>query len=72
MSTPKQIVCMKWGTVYGPEYVNILHAMVARNITGDFKVICFTDDATGVRPEVLCLPLLPTLLAATGLGVACG
>ncbi|HEY9247997.1 MAG TPA: hypothetical protein VIO38_02650 [Rariglobus sp.] len=57
MTTPKLVVCMKWGTVYGPEYVNILHAMVARNITGDFKVVCFTDNAAGIRPEVLCLPL---------------
>lgn len=56
MST-KLILCMKWGTVYGPEYVNILHSMVARNITGDFKVVCFTDDSTGIRPEVMCLPL---------------
>jgi len=53
----KQVICIKWGTVYGPEYVNILHAMVARNITGDFKVICFTDDNRGIRREVECFPL---------------
>jgi len=53
----KQILCMKWGTYYGPEYVNILYGMVARNITGDFKVICFTDDPTGIRKEVECFPL---------------
>ncbi len=47
---------MKWGTVYGPEYVNILWAMCRRNITGDFKLICYTDDATGIRAEVKCLP----------------
>ncbi len=55
----KQVVCMKWGTVYGPEYVNVMHAMVARNVTGDFQLICFTDDPTGVRPEIRCLPLPP-------------
>lgn len=48
---------MKWGTVYGPEYVNIMWAMCRRNITGDFTLICFTDDTTGIRPEVKCLPL---------------
>lgn len=53
----KQILCMKWGTYYGPEYVNILYGMVARNVTGDFRVICFTDDTTGIRKEVVCLPL---------------
>ncbi|MFT4176365.1 MAG: hypothetical protein QM627_06880 [Luteolibacter sp.] len=50
---------MKWGTAYGPEDVNVFYGMVARNITGDFKVVCFTDDATGIRPEVTCLPLPP-------------
>jgi hypothetical protein len=50
---------MKWGTGYGPKDVNVLYGMVARNITGDFKVVCFTDDATGIRPEVTCLPLPP-------------
>jgi hypothetical protein len=53
----KLILCMKWGTVYGPDYVNILYAMVARNITGPFKVVCFTDDTTGIRDEVMCRPL---------------
>lgn len=53
----KQVICIKWGTFYGPEYVNILYGMVARNITGAFRVYCFTDNAKGVRPEVTCLPL---------------
>ena len=52
----KQVICIKWGTVYGPEYVNILWAMCRRNLTGDFTLICFTDDTTGIRPEVKCLP----------------
>jgi len=55
----KHIFCMKWGTAYGPKDVNIFYAMVARNITGEFKVVCFTDDASGIRPEVTCLPLPP-------------
>ncbi|MEN9974479.1 MAG: hypothetical protein RLZZ282_485 [Verrucomicrobiota bacterium] len=59
MMTTKLIFCMKWGTVYGPHYVNILYAMVARNITGPFQVVCFTDNVTNIREEVLCLPLPP-------------
>ena len=50
---------MKWGAAYGPTDVNILYAMVARHLSGEFKVFCFTDDATGIRPEVTCLPLPP-------------
>jgi len=50
---------MKWGSAYGPLDVNTLYGMVARNISGDFKVVCFSDDFTGIRPEVTCLPLPP-------------
>lgn len=51
------VVCMKWGTRYGPEWVNRLYAMVQRNTTWTIRFVCFTDDATGIRPEVECQPL---------------
>lgn len=55
--TVKQIICVKWGEKYGPRYVNVLYCMLRRNITGPFRLYCFTDDSAGVRPEVECLPL---------------
>jgi len=48
----RHILCMKWGTKYGPEYVNRHYAMVRRHLTGDFNFVCLTDDAQGVRAEV--------------------
>lgn len=48
----KQILCMKWGDRYGAEYVNRLYGMVRRNITGDIRFICMTDDVSGIREEV--------------------
>lgn len=51
------VVCMKWGTRYGPEWVNRLYAMVARNTTWTIRFVCFTDDARGIRPQVECQPL---------------
>lgn len=57
MPDPKQILCIKWGAMYGPEYVNCLYGMVSRNITGEFNLVCFTDDASGIRAEVQTLPL---------------
>lgn len=53
----KQIICIKWGTKYGPDYVNKLYGGIARNITPPFRLICFTDDTTGLRPEVETRPL---------------
>lgn len=56
---PVNIVCMKWGELYGPHYVNRLYGMVARNMTRPFRFVCFTDDATGLRAEVEAMPLPP-------------
>ncbi|WP_316015082.1 glycosyl transferase [Roseobacter sp. HKCCA0434] len=55
----KQVICIRWGTKYTATDVNRLYAMVARNTTPPFTFTCFTDDATGVREEVRCLPLPP-------------
>jgi hypothetical protein len=53
----KQIVCVKWGPAYGPEYVNRLYAMVARHTTPPFRVVCLTDRRDGIRGEVECFDL---------------
>ena len=29
------VLCMKWGTKYGPEYVDRLYGMVRRHLAGD-------------------------------------
>lgn len=54
---PRVVLCMKWGTKYGPEYVNRLYAMVKRHLRGDFSFVCLTDNDQGVRQEVRCLPI---------------
>lgn len=48
---------MKWGSLYGPEYVNRLYSMVKRNLSYDFKMVCFTDDEKGITDEVDCYPI---------------
>lgn len=53
----KQVVVVKWGQKFGPDYVNRMYAMLARNITGPFKLVCLTDDASGLRAEVEAHPL---------------
>lgn len=58
-SSNRTILCMKWGTKYGAEYVNRLYGMVRRHLTGDFAFVCLTDDGSGIRPEVQCLPIPP-------------
>lgn len=53
----KQVICINWGTKYGPPFINRLYAMVARNITPPFTVTCFCDDPAGIREEVRTFPL---------------
>ena len=61
----RHILCMKWGTKYGPDYVNRLYAMVARHLRGPFHFVCLTDRDEGIRSEVQCLPI-PELTLPNG------
>lgn len=52
------VICMKWGTKYGPEYVNTLHSMVRRHLTRPFRFVCLTDDDRGLDNEIEPFPLI--------------
>jgi len=51
------VICMKWGTKYGPEYVNVLRRMVARNLKRPHRFVCFTEHTEGLDAEVEVRPL---------------
>ena len=53
----KTILCMKWGTQYGVDFVNQLYNGVKSNITGDFRFICLTNEGEGLNPKIDILPL---------------
>lgn len=59
MNAPVNVICMKWGKLYGPEYVNNLRAGVARHLAREHRFVCFTDDASGLSPDVEVLPIPP-------------
>ena len=48
---------MKWGTKYSPEYVNLLAAMVRKNLTIPHRFVCFTDNAEGLNSRIEVRPL---------------
>ncbi len=54
------VICMKWGTRYGPDFANRLHAMVMRNTARPTQLVCYTDDASGLHPDIITYPL-PTI-----------
>ncbi len=52
------IVCLKWGTKYGPEYANRLHRMVGRHLRRPFRFHCLTEDPSGLEAGIVPLPLV--------------
>ncbi len=55
----KQVICINWGTKYGPTFINRLYGMVRRHITPPFTFTCFTDNREGLNPGILCEDLPP-------------
>lgn len=55
------VICIKWGTLFGPEYVNRLFAACKRHLSRPVRFFCMTEDASGFHPdiEVLELPVEP-------------
>ncbi len=51
MPSPVDVICMKWGTLYGPHYVNRLYGMTIRHLSLPFRFVCFTDDTSSLRQE---------------------
>lgn len=58
------VICMKWGKKFSPTYVNILAASVKRHLQRPYRFACFTDDATGLHPDIETFPLPPMDLPA--------
>lgn len=49
---PVNVLCIKWGRKYGPEYVNRLRSMVRRHLKRPHRFVCLTDDRTGIEPDI--------------------
>ena len=56
-NTTRFVTCLKYGTKYGPEYVNNLYNMVKRNLTLDYEFVCFTENPEGLDPAIRVEPL---------------
>lgn len=50
-------VCVKWGIKYSSDYVNRLYYALMENSSEPLGVMmCYTDDPTGIHPDILCIP----------------
>ena len=53
------VICLKWGTRYGPEYVNRLRRMVLANSERPLRFVCITDDSAGIEDGVEIMDMPP-------------
>ncbi|DAZ94408.1 TPA: hypothetical protein N0F65_003437 [Lagenidium giganteum] len=57
-SSVSTVVCVKWGTKYGAEYVNKLNRSIRRHSANPMQFVCLTDDPTGLdMDDIQCLTL---------------
>ncbi len=67
----ENIICMKWGTKFAPDYVNRLACRVRAHMPLPYRFVCFTDDAMGIdqttyeRGTIEIRPLPPMDLSAS-------
>lgn len=57
MNQPRVVLCMKWGTLYPGEYVNVLYRACRANISGNFRFVCLTNEAEDLLPEIEVYPV---------------
>lgn len=51
------VLTLKYGTAYGPEYVNRLRAGLMRHSSEPIRLLCMTDDRTGIHKDIEILDL---------------
>jgi len=47
----------RYGSIYGPDHVNVLHSMVDRYLTIPHKHVCICDNPTGVNKNITVRPI---------------
>ncbi|MGR3511939.1 MAG: glycosyl transferase [Paracoccaceae bacterium] len=52
------VICIRWGTGFGPDYVNRLFRAIQRTSARDVRFFCITDDRTGFDPSIEALELV--------------
>ena len=57
--SPVNVVCLKWGTRYGPHYTNTLYAGVKKHLHRPFRFVCVTDNTAGLTEGIETSPIPP-------------
>jgi len=54
------VVCVKHGSKYDSQYVNVLHSMVQRYLTVPHEFVCYTEDPRGLNSNIV-VKALPSI-----------
>ncbi len=60
------VICIRWGTEYGADYVNRLYRAVMRNVARPTRFVAFTDPIEGLDPGIEAKPI-PEIRLPAGL-----
>lgn len=44
--------CLKWGSLYGPEYVNRIYGGLLKHCSVPFHFVCYTDNSVGISSQI--------------------
>lgn len=51
------VLCMKWGSLYPADYVNVLFSAAKKYVSGAFRFVCLTDDPSGLSAGIEAFPI---------------
>ncbi|MFP5480675.1 MAG: glycosyltransferase, partial [Alphaproteobacteria bacterium] len=57
MPRERVVLCMKWGTLFPSDYVNVLFRAVSANLAPGFRFVCMTDRTEGLDPGITTVPI---------------
>lgn len=57
MADDRVVLCMKWGTLFPADYVNVLFNACREAISGRFRFVCLTDDSEGFVTGIETFPI---------------
>jgi hypothetical protein len=57
MPRDRVVLCMKWGTLFPADYVNVLFRAVRAHLAPGFRFICLTDRTAGLDPGIVAAPI---------------
>ena len=57
MAEERIVLCMRWGALYPPGYVNVLYSGVKRHLDPPFRFVCLTNETEGLDPGIETFPI---------------